>query len=105
MIQQGQIVIIPFPFSDLSVKKVRPALVVSNRSLNDSSDIIAVGISRTPGRDHMVEMDVDDFEQGTLSIKSYIHCHKIHQLEKVMVQDIVAKVKPNILEEVMKKIN
>jgi|CXWL01.1.fsa_nt_gi mRNA interferase MazF len=105
MIQQGHIVRMPFPYSDLSAKKVRPALIVSNNILNGSSDVIAVGISKTPGRHHTVEIDLQDFERGTLMVKSYIHCHKIHQVEKGMFQEIVAKVKPEVLQKVIREIN
>ncbi|MBI2110159.1 type II toxin-antitoxin system PemK/MazF family toxin [Candidatus Woesearchaeota archaeon] len=39
-IEQRDIVLIPFPFSDQTSKKVRPALVISNNLFNRSQDLI-----------------------------------------------------------------
>ena len=40
--KRGDIVLIPFPFTDLSSSKQRPALVVSSDSLNAASDDVLV---------------------------------------------------------------
>ena len=38
IINQKEIVLLPFPFSDLEVTRVRPGLVVSNDELNKKSE-------------------------------------------------------------------
>ena len=43
MSKKGKIVLIPFPFTDLSASKVRPAVIVSNFSQGE--DIIVAFIS------------------------------------------------------------
>lgn len=58
---RGDVVLVPFPFSDLTDVKRRPALVISTREYNDASGdvIIAQITSRTRGRplpgDHRVQ--------------------------------------------------
>ena len=42
--KQGDIVPIEFPFSDLSARKVRPAVVLSNASYNKHKNLILAGI-------------------------------------------------------------
>ena len=42
--KQGDIVPIAFPFSDLSARKMRPALVLSNDSYNKHRNLILAGI-------------------------------------------------------------
>lgn len=44
--RRGDVVLIPFPFTDLSTVKQRPALIVSSDAFNSANpDVIAVGIT------------------------------------------------------------
>ncbi len=46
--KQKEIILVPFPFSDQSSRKVRPALIVSNDAFNRSSeDVIVCAITRS----------------------------------------------------------
>ena len=46
MIEQRGILLVPFPFSDQSGRKVRPVVVASNNEFNNSSeDIIVFGVT------------------------------------------------------------
>ena len=38
MYDQGEIILIPFPYSDLTGFKKRPALIISNSKLNETED-------------------------------------------------------------------
>jgi len=40
--QQGDIVTVDFPFTDISQTKRRPALVVSNEQVNETGDYLLV---------------------------------------------------------------
>ena len=47
--EQGDILILPFPFSDLSSIKQRPVLVLSNSEYNKKTeDIVTCGITSNP---------------------------------------------------------
>lgn len=42
----GQVVLVPFPFTDLSTQKQRPALIISNKSYNlEHSDVVLMAIT------------------------------------------------------------
>ena len=42
---QGDIVLVPFPLTDLSSSKVRPAIVVSGVDVNNTDDVILAAIT------------------------------------------------------------
>ena len=60
----GQVVLLPFPFSDLSRSKHRPALLLANVG---RGDWVACQITSNPYADlRAVEIRDDDFESGSL---------------------------------------
>ena len=74
--KRGTIVLTPFPFTDLSGQRVRPALVVS-RSDRPGSDVILAFITTYQGypllrTDLLVESTYPDFAQTGLKIGSVI---------------------------------
>jgi mRNA interferase MazF len=67
---KGDIVVIPFPFSDLSGSKRRPALVLADL---DGDDVILCQITSVARNDnYAVPIDAADFESGTLPVKSFV---------------------------------
>jgi mRNA interferase MazF len=51
--EQGDIVLVPVPFTDLTAQKRRPVIVVSNNSYNrESDDIVVVSLTSTPPVGH-----------------------------------------------------
>ena len=72
---KGDIVVIPFPFSDLSGNKRRPALVIADLT---GDDIILCQITSVARNDDFaVPVDVVDFESGVLPVKSFVRPNKI----------------------------
>ena len=51
MYKQRDIVLIPFPYSDLSGAKQRPALIISNKNLSKSQDRMCCLITSTNTKD------------------------------------------------------
>ena len=81
---QRDIVLMPFPFTDLSDKKNRPALILSNQEFNTKNkDIICCVITSNP-RDYAksIEIDNKDLETGYLLKGSKIKPNKIFTLSK-----------------------
>ena len=66
-IDQRSVVLLPFPFSDFSNSKKRPALVVSNNEFNKKSeDVVCCLITSNPGVKYGVKITNKDMESGFL---------------------------------------
>ena len=56
--RRGDIVLVPFPFTDLSSTKKRPALVVSPDKFNEhAQDVVLVAITSQPSDSHVLSLD------------------------------------------------
>jgi len=83
--KQGEIVLVPFPYSDLSGSKRRPVLVVSNDLYNSSFlDVVVVAItSKTEKTDiYSLPLESTDLEVGQLPESSLIRVHKLFTIEQ-----------------------
>lgn len=102
MFSQGDIIIVPFPFSNLSGLKQRPVLILSNNHDNSmSDDIITCGItSNLKDSKHSVLIDNIDLEEGIIPLKSRIKVDKLFTLEKSIIRKKIAKINKNSLNKV-----
>jgi len=103
MIKQGIIVLIPFPFTDLSGDKLRPALVVSNYLKGD--DIIVVFISSKKPRkiDHL-DVVLEPDKVNSLKTPSIIKCSKIATLDQKIILGELGFLSAEKLKEVKNKL-
>lgn len=77
---RGDIVVINFPFSDLSGSKRRPALVLADL---DGDDVILCQITSAAKTDRYgVPLSQDDCEDGALSVDSVIRPNKVFTADK-----------------------
>ena len=71
----GSVVLVPFPFSDLSEAKLRPALVLAN---SGRDDWILCQITSNPYADpRAVTLKDTDFAAGSLRVTSYARPGKL----------------------------
>jgi mRNA interferase MazF len=100
MFDQGEILLIPVPFSDLSSVKKRPVLVLSNSIHNVSGrDIIVIAItSNLIQKD--IEISNDSLTYGFLPKKSVIKVDKVYTLEAGIVIKKIGKINNDVLLKV-----
>ena len=67
MYQQPEVVLIPFPFTDLSANKKRPVLIL--KAPNLQGDFLAVQITSQSGYDNAIALQQEDFVLGLLPKK------------------------------------
>ncbi len=104
--EQGDIIILPVPFSNLSESKLRPAIIISNNDFNSKyPDIIALKITSIG---HNLPLDINlennDLEQGELLKRSIINCAFIMTIEKNIISQKIGKVKNNKIREIKERL-
>jgi mRNA interferase MazF len=98
MYKFGAIVLIPFPFSDLSSRKVRPAMIVSK----ETEDIVVIFItSKLDVASKKVSFFLKDsdkyFEKSGLKVSSVFRFDKIATLDKRLILGELGKVHKDLL--------
>ena len=102
MYKQGEIVIVPFPFSDLSNIKQRPVLVLSKNTDNDNSeDVITCGItSMIKDSKYSVLIENTDLIEGDIPKPSRIKIDKLFTINQNIIKKKVARINKETFEEV-----
>jgi len=95
---KGDIVVLPFPFSDLSASKRRPAFVVAIASANDV--ILAQITSSSFSDSYAVELADKDFSSGGINVASYIRPNKLFTADINIIAYKAGNVKIEKLKDV-----
>lgn len=105
IVNQRDLVLISYPFSDLETRKVRPALVISNESFNKKSeDCIMVPLTTIIKEElYSVIINQEDLEEGKLLKTSRIRIDKIFSVEKSLVAMKIGKIKESVFGEVKRE--
>ncbi len=104
MYDQKSIVLIPFPYSDLTGSKLRPALIISNSLVNNTSDRICCLItSQAP--DEGIEIIASMYKKGKLPFQSWIKPYRLFTInEKIVVKELCG-INDLCFEMVLTKLN
>ena len=104
--KKGDIVVIHFPFTDLTDTKKRPALVISNEMVNQTGDYLLVQITSKAKNDNLTLpiLTMDFSNNKPLPLTSYIRLHKIFLLNGCLIISKVASVKSNFINQVINRI-
>lgn len=107
MLSQGDIVLIPIPFSDLTTQKRRPVLVLSNNDYNQRyKDVIVAAItSNVAEREYQIIITNKDMAEGELKVTSAVRADKIYTLSQSIVVKKFGKLQPAVLLNVKKEID
>jgi mRNA interferase MazF len=95
---KGDVVVIPFPFSDLSQAKKRPALVLASFE----KDVLLCMISGVEKKDrYSISLSPADFGEGSLNRQSWVRIHRLFTAEKTIILSKVGTLKEKKLKEVV----
>ena len=99
---KGDVVVVPFPFSDLRQAKRRPALIVAKLR---GDDLILCQITSQAIKDsYAVAVTNDDFITGGLNQKSNIRPNRLFTADQSIILYKAGQFKADKLKEVIDKI-
>jgi mRNA interferase MazF len=98
---KGEAVVIPFPFSDLSGSKKRPALVLADLP---GDDIVLCQITSQSTDNYSIQLENSGFSTGSLPVTSFIRPARIFTADKNIIIRKAGVIKESIRMEVVRKV-
>jgi len=105
-INQKEVVLLPYPFSNLEGIKVRPALIVSNNQFNKKSDdcIMAPLTTIIKNEPYSIIIDSENLSSGKLIKQSRIRTDKIFSVKKSLIRMKIGVLDDNSFDKVKAEI-
>ena len=100
---KGDIVLFPFPYTDLSDRKLRPCMVLSEE-MGDDIMLCQITSQRLRKDEYSVELKQADTTDGTLMIDSYIRANMVFTAAKAQMRRKLCKVRDDRYRQVTKVI-
>jgi len=99
---KGDVVVLPFPFSDLTQAKRRPALVVATLAGDDL--ILCQITSQTIADRYAITLQSSDFREGGLNQTSNIRPNRLFTADREIILYKAGQIKTEKLNEAIAKI-
>jgi len=97
---KGDIVLYPFPYTDLTSRKIRPCLVISDEMTEDL--ILCQITSNNVRKDrYTILLGKGETTNGTLSIDSYIRANMIFTASKRQIIRKICSISDKMYDEVV----
>lgn len=99
---KGDVVVLPFPFSDLKSSKKRPALVISNPL---KEDVLLAQITSQASLDEFsVSLTKNDFLEGFLPVESFVKVYRLFSADLKIILYKAGSLRKNKIKEIEVKL-
>jgi len=105
---RGKVVLVPFPFDDLSTTKVRPALCLTDPIgphrhvfLSFISSLISADLTET---DLVLDPEQADFSATGLRASSTVHLHRLMTVTTSLIRRQLGQLSPQMQKKVAHKL-
>lgn len=99
---KGEVVVVPFPFSDLTQAKKRPALVISKL---EGDDLILCQItSQTVKDQYSIPLNQHDFAGGSLKQSSNVRPNRLFTADSSIVLYSIGSLTPEKTNSIIEKV-
>jgi mRNA interferase MazF len=95
MPERGDLLLVPFPFTDLTATKRRPVLVLT--AADSYGDFIALPVTSRPQLEHAVPLRESDLVSGALPAASWIRTNRVVTLNSSLVVKSIGQVSERIV--------
>ncbi len=99
---KGDIVVVPFPFSDLSALKKRPAVVIT--SLKGKDIILAQITSKNIKDEYSIPIGENDFNTGGLKQNSNVRPNRLFTADKNILLYSIGKLNKEKISQIINKL-
>jgi mRNA interferase MazF len=110
LVKRGSVVLVRYPFTDLTGAKVRPALVLTpDHLLPRLDDVLCLFISSALPEallptDFVLELEHPAFPQTGLKRRSVLRMHKVALLHKALVLRVLGEGEQSLMHEVNQRL-
>jgi mRNA interferase MazF len=98
----GSIILLPFPFTDLSKSKIRPAVILANAGRGDW--ILCQITSKVYADSTAVQLIDSDFESGGLRLVSYARPSKLFTASGGIFLSIAGQLGAEKVSEILRRV-
>ena len=102
MPKQGDIVLVPIPFTDLTSTRRRPVIVISNDEYNrTTADVVVVAMTSNPAATkYSFSVTSSDLESGKLNHPGRVRVDKIYTLSQSIIVKSFGRVNDSIMDRI-----
>ncbi|MBU1661270.1 MAG: type II toxin-antitoxin system PemK/MazF family toxin [Chloroflexi bacterium] len=110
IIKRGSVVLVRYPFTDLSGTKIRPAVVLTpDHLLTQLDDVLCLFISSSlPAKllptDFVLELHHPSFAKTGLKYRSVLRSHKLALLHKSLVLRVLGRMDRDLTSEINQRL-
>lgn len=105
-VNQKELVLLQYPFSNLETKKVRPAIIVSKNEFNKKSeDCVLLPLTTViKNEPYSIIINQEDLSSGKLLKQSRIRADKIFTIQKNLIIAKIGNVTGDVFEKIKQEI-
>ena len=101
---KGDIILIPFPFTDLTGMKKRPAIIISGNKLNSTKDRICCLITSNPEAEG-ITIKQENYTEQPLPYKSKVKPQRIFTISTNIILKQLSTVNKEFQERIKQELN
>ena len=102
MPERGDLLLIPFPFTDLSATKRRPVLALT--ASDSYGDFIALPVTSRPQTDHGLPIPAVDMLTGTLPAASWVRTDRVVTLNASLVVKTIGRASDRLVAAAVERL-